>query len=151
MVAPGGTAMTLSVREFGQSWFESVWNKGRREAINELCAPDIALHDGGVVTVGTEPFLKFFDRMQATFSDIHVDVDEPIVEGDKTCVRWTCKARQTGNGFGTPPTGVEVSVTGISIIRVVDGKIAEAWQNWDMLGMMQQINGGGVSPTYVKA
>jgi predicted ester cyclase len=142
--------MSLSPREFGQHWFEQVWNQGRRDAIAELCTPDIELHDGGVVTVGVSPFLQFFDRMQATFSDTHVDVEETIVEGDKACIRWTCKAKHTGDGFGISPTGVEINVTGISVARVVDGRMAAAWQNCDMLGMMQQINGGSISPTYVK-
>jgi hypothetical protein len=42
-------------------------------------------------------------------------------------------------------------VTGINIIRVVDGKVVEGWQNWDMLGMMEQIRGTGKAATYVAA
>jgi predicted ester cyclase len=143
--------MAHSAGELGRIWFEEVWNQGRREAIAEMLAPNILLHDGGVDTEGTEPFHVFFDRMQDTFSDIHVDVDFVLGEGDIATVRWNCKAKHTGLGFGIPPTGVEIHVTGISIIQVEDGLMTEAWQNWDMLGMMEQIKGHGASPTYVTA
>jgi predicted ester cyclase len=114
-----------------------------------LFPPNGVLHDGGVDTVGVEPFLTFFDRLQRTLSEIHVDVDFVVEEGDRAAVRWTCKAKHTGPGLGIPPTGTEINVTGISIIQVEDGLMTEAWQNWDMLGMMEQIKGHGASPTYV--
>jgi len=143
--------MTQSMREAGRNWFELVWNQGRREAITELLTPSLVLHDGGVDSVGAEPFLQFFDRMQATFSSIHVDIDQTLVEGDKVCVRWVCTAKHTGDGFGIPPTGAQIHVTGISLIQFKDGKFIEVWQNWDMMGMMEQIKGLAQSPTYVAA
>lgn len=143
--------MLQSARELGRLWFEVVWNRGRRGAIAELLSPNVVLHDAGVDSVGIEPFLLFFDRMQDTFSEIHVDVEEILEEFDKACIRWTCTAKHTGFGFGIPPTGAEVRVTGLSVIHVEEGKVVEAWQNWDMLGMMEQIKNQSVSPTYVRA
>jgi predicted ester cyclase len=51
--------------------------------------------------------------------------------------------------LGIAPTGKNVHVTGISMLRLADGKFVEAWQNWDMLGMMEQIRGVGKSGTYI--
>jgi len=48
------------------------------------------------------------------------------------------------------PTGVTIHVTGISILRVSGGRIVEGWQNWDMLGMMEQINGLSRAATYIE-
>ncbi|MGA2848326.1 MAG: ester cyclase [Terracidiphilus sp.] len=143
--------MPQTARELGRLWFEVVWNRGRRGAIAELLSPNVVLHDAGVDSVGIEPFLLFFDRMQDTFSDIHVDVEEILAEYDKACVRWTCTGKHTGFGFSIPPTGAEVRVSGLSVIHVEDGKVVEAWQNWDMLGMMDQIKDHSASPTYVRA
>jgi predicted ester cyclase len=142
-------SMTLSPREAAKKWFEVVWNQGRREAIAEMLSPDVAFHDGSTDSVGIEPFLLFFDRMNATLSKIHLDVDDILVQGDLVCVRWRAKAKHTGDGLGLLPTGKEIEVTGISVIRVADGKFIEAWQNWDMLGMMEQIQDRDKSPTYV--
>jgi predicted ester cyclase len=57
----------------------------------------------------------------------------------------------TGAGFGIPPTGKSLAVTGMSIVRVHGGRLVEGWQNWDMLGLMQQIQGAPMAPTYIAA
>lgn len=141
--------MTESYRDFGRRWFEQLWNQGRRETIGEMMAPDIVIHDGEMVTRGPDAFYQFFDRMAGTFSDIHCDVDDTILEGDKLCVRWSCTARHTGPGLGAPPTNKKLHITGISVIRIAGSRIVEAWQNWDMLGMVEQIKGLDTSPTYI--
>jgi predicted ester cyclase len=53
--------------------------------------------------------------------------------------------------LGIPASGKTVHVTGITIMRIANGKAVEGWQNWDMLGMMQQIQGGERAATYVAA
>ncbi len=45
--------------------------------------------------------------------------------------------------MGVQPTGREFHITGISIVRVENGKFVEAWQNWDALKMMQEIGALG--------
>jgi steroid delta-isomerase-like uncharacterized protein len=141
--------MTDTERDLGRRWFEEVWNQQRREAVAEILAPDAVLHEGGVDSVGPEGFYPFLDRMNAALSDIHVEVLETIAEGDRLCVRWLCSARHTGPGLGFPAAGKPVRVTGISILRVAGGKLAEGWQNWDMLGMMTQARGEVRAATYV--
>jgi predicted ester cyclase len=150
-VCQGGTAMTESERDLGKRWFEQVWNQGQREAIAEMMAPDAVVHDGERVTVGLSAFYSFFDRMMTTFSEMRVSVEDTIAEGDKLCVRWECTCRHTGHGLGVAPTGGTVHITGISIMRLAGKMFVEAWQNWDMLGMMEQIEGVGKSGTYVGA
>src|SRR5262249_35846299 len=117
--------MTDEERDLGRRWFEEVWNKGRREAIDEMLAPEGVIHDGGTDTVGPEGFYPFFDRLNATFSEFHVHVEDSIAEGDKICVRWSCTAKHTGDGLGMPATGVTTHITGISILRVADGRLVE--------------------------
>jgi predicted SnoaL-like aldol condensation-catalyzing enzyme len=78
--------MSEADKELAKLWFEEVWNKGRREAIRELLAPDAVLYEGGVAVKGPEGFYPFFDRMRAAFSNIHVSVHEAIAEGDVVCV-----------------------------------------------------------------
>ena len=133
--------MTENERDLGRRWFEEVWNKGRREAIPEMLAADGVLHEGDADSVGPEGFYPFFDRLNATLSEIHVTVHDNIAEGDRLCVRWTATGKHTGNGLGIPATGKTVHMTGMSIIRVAGDKFVEAWQNWDMLGLIEQIRG----------
>lgn len=153
--------MTESMRSLGQRWFEQVWNQGRREAIAEMMSPQIVLHDGESTTTGPQAFYEFFDRMGATFSEMQMQVEDTLEEGDKVCIRWSCSARHTGGGLGVEPTGRQVHTTGISILRGSESgsgsgsasgsgsQVVEAWQNWDMLGLLEQIQGRGRAATYI--
>ena len=64
-------------------------------------------------------------------------------EGNMVATRWTGRGTHTGELMGIPPTGKQVTVVGITISRVEDGKVVEEWTNWDTLGMLQQL---GVVP-----
>ena len=131
--------MQKSNLELVRRWFDQVWNNKRREAIAEMLAPDAVVTEGGRTSVGPQGFYPFFDRMQAAFSDITITIHDAIAQGDKVCVRWSAKMRHTGDSFGVPPTGKALETTGISIVQVAGGKLIAGWQNWDVLGLMQQI------------
>ena len=143
--------MSQSNKVLVRRWFEEVWNKGRREAIAEVLAPDAVIQESGQSTVGPEGFYPFFERMQSAFSDIHVTFHDAIAEGDQVALRWSCTMRHTGEGMGVAPTGKELHTTGISLVRIAGGKFVAGWQNWDMLGLMQQIRGEPMAPTYIAA
>ncbi|MEO8096936.1 MAG: ester cyclase [Acidobacteriota bacterium] len=141
--------MTESERNLGHRWFEQVWNQGRREAIAEMLAPGGVIHEGPQDAVGPEGFYPFFDRMVATFSEVHVTVEDTLAQDDRLCIRWTFQATHTGDGLGLPASGKRVHITGITLVRIKDGKMVEAWQNWDMLGLMHQVEGARKSATYI--
>jgi predicted ester cyclase len=143
--------MTEAERNLGKRWFDEVWNQGRRDAIPAMFPPHGILHDGRHSTLGPDAFYLFFDRMTAAFSDLKITVEDTFAEGDKLCLRWSCTAKHTGTGMSFPPTHKDIHVTGISIMRVAGGQIVEAWQNWDMLGMLEQIQNQGQPPTYIAA
>jgi steroid delta-isomerase-like uncharacterized protein len=138
-------------KELAQLWFEEVWNKGRREAIRELLAPDGVVYEAGQAIRGAEGFYHFFDRMRSAFSDIHFSVEDAIAEADKVCLRWSCTMRHTGDALGPRATNKDLQTTGITIVQIANGKFIAGWQNWDMLGLLQQINGEPMAPTYIAA
>jgi steroid delta-isomerase-like uncharacterized protein len=143
--------MTDNERRLASRWFEEVWNRQRREAIAEMLSPDAVLHEGADQLRGPEGFYPFYDRIRATFPDLYLTIEQTVAEDDLVCVRWSCTMTHTGDGLGMPPTGKKCSVTGMSILRVVGGKLVEGWQNWDMLGLLQQIQGAPQAATYVAA
>jgi predicted ester cyclase len=141
--------MTEQDRDLGRRWFEEVWNQGRREAIAEMLLPESVVHEGGIDTAGTGGFYPYYDRLSATFSDVHFDIEDTLADGDRICVRWTFTGKHTAHGLGIAPSGVNIHVTGITIMRVAGGKLIEGWQNWDMLGLMEQIQGTHKAATYI--
>ena len=54
-------------------------------------------------------------------------------------VRWTATMTHKGDELGFAATGSPATVTGMSVVRIAGGKIVEAWNNWDLMGLMQQI------------
>ncbi len=141
--------MPQANKEVAKRWFEEVWNKRRRDAIDEMLAPSAVLYEAGEQVIGPEGFKPFFDRMLASFSDITVTIQDMLAEDELVSVRWTCRMRHTGDGLGMPPTNKLVDTTGITIMRVKDGRLIGGWQNWDMLGVIQQIKGEPRAATYI--
>ena len=135
--------MTTESKEVIHRWFEEVWNKGREEAIDELFAEDGVAHglsdESGSELRGPAGFKPFFHKFRSAFPDIQVLIEDAIAEGDKVAVRCSVRARHTGEGLGLAATNQPVAITGMSIARVKDGKIVEAWNNFDFMGLFQQI------------
>jgi len=143
--------MTESYPTIAHRWYDQVWNQLRREAIAELLSPDAVLHEGDDQMRGPEGFYPFYDRILATFSDMHIKVEQTVEEGDLICARWSVTMTHTGDGLGFPPTNKRCHVTGMAILRVAGGKLVEGWQNWDMLGLIQQIQEAPKAATYIAA
>jgi steroid delta-isomerase-like uncharacterized protein len=124
-------------------WFEEVWNQGREASIDELLATDAVAHglvDGdGAEISGIESYRAFYRNFRGALSDVHVDVQDTISEGDLSAARFVVSARHTGEGLGKPAKGRNLNFTGMSMIRIRDGKIAEAWNNIDFANMLQQM------------
>ena len=100
----------------------------------------------GVVSQTTQPVefvRRIVDRFRAAFPDVHYTVEDQIAEGDKVVVRYRFRGTHLGAFQGMPPTGKQVTYTGILIYRIVDGKIAEQWTEFDLLGFLRQL---GVLP-----
>jgi predicted ester cyclase len=62
-----------------------------------------------------------------------------VAEGDKVAIRWSWRGIHKGEYMGIAPTGKQVTMTGISILRIVGGKIVEEWGESDNLGFMEQL------------
>ncbi len=127
--------------QFIRRWFDEVWNKGRLEAIDELCRPDVIGHGQAQhkVDVGLVEFKQFARDLRTGFPDIRITIHETLAQGDKIVARWSARMTHSGSFLGFAPTGREAQITGTSIQRIVDGKIAEGWDNWDQLGLLVQI------------
>ena len=73
------------------------------------------------------------------FPDLRFTIEDVIAEGETVMARYTARGTHKGNLNEIAATGKQINVTGVSISRFTNGKIAESWVNWDALGLMQQI------------
>ena len=81
------------------------------------------------------------------FPDSHITINDIIVEANKASVRYTVTCTHKGELMGVPATNKKLTISVIEIHRFVSGKIMEAWEMSNTLGMMQQL---GVIPTLGK-
>jgi steroid delta-isomerase-like uncharacterized protein len=124
-------------------WFEEVWNQGRSDVIDELLTDDVVVHglvDGsGNPVQGIEGFHDFHTQFRGAFPDINVSVEDAISEGDLVVARCRVRGRHTGDHLGFTATNAPVQFDGVAIVRVRDGKIAEAWNHFDFSEMNRQL------------
>lgn len=127
---------------FFHRWFDELWNKGNIDIINELMLPEAKAYDfpvtGGVSS--RDEFAAQARAFQETFSNIHVTVDDVIVEGDKGCARWSATMTHTGDGLGFAATGEPVSMSGISFCHLRDGKILAGWNALDLTTVVHRLS-----------
>jgi steroid delta-isomerase-like uncharacterized protein len=133
-------------KRLGQRWFEEVWNQGLDGAIDELLSPDgigFGLAEPGTEVRGPEQLKPFVRNLRDAFPDLHIAVEDMVAEGDRVALRFRVTGTHQGNGLGFPATHRNIDVTGMTIIQFANGKLLHGWNNWDQLGMMEQL---GVAP-----
>lgn len=120
---------------------EEVWNKGYMPVADELFAQNYVHHDSSTPDVGRGPE---GERKRATlyrnaFPDFRLTIEDLVAEGETVVARWSGRGTHKGELNGIAPTGKQINITGVSIARFANNKIAEGWVNWDALGLMQQL------------
>jgi steroid delta-isomerase-like uncharacterized protein len=120
-------------------WFEEVWNKGRAAAIDELLAGNAVLHGFGPQPATAAAFKQFHAAYRNAFPDVTIQIEEIVAEGDVVAARWRAKGTHRGDGLGMAASGKAAEFNGMGFARVEGGKIAEGWNLFDQLGMLQQL------------
>jgi steroid delta-isomerase-like uncharacterized protein len=118
---------------------EGVWNAKNPALISELYSEDFVMHTPVGTFQGQDGYRQIYDTYVTAFPDCRFTVDDLFATGDKVVLRYTYAGTHDGELMEVAPTGKRVSIGGISIARIADGKIAEEWPVWDLHGVMQQI------------
>lgn len=130
--------VTQNLAVVSRIWTE-IWNKGALEASDEVFAKDYLGHLPIMTVHGPEEFKNLVRVYLAAFPDVHLTVEDAFGAGDRVAVRWTSRGTHLGVMMGIPPSQNKIEVMGISIFRMAGGQVAEEWEGFDTLGMMQQI------------
>jgi steroid delta-isomerase-like uncharacterized protein len=119
---------------------EEVFSKGNLAFVDEVIATDYVYHGPGGRTVkGTAGFKELVTRFRAAFPDVRVTVENMVAEGDYVAHRTSINGTHRGDYRGIAPTGKQVTSTSNILSRFAGGKEAEAWEEYDMLGVLQQL------------
>ena len=135
--------MPQEYETFMHQFFEEVWNKQSEDAIDEMCSEDVVANglsdaDGNTIR-GIEAYKNLFRAFISAYPNIKITVEDTISEGDKIAARCRVSATHEGEGLGVAPTNQPVEFTGMTIVKVKDGKIVEAWNEFDFMKMYSQV------------
>lgn len=118
---------TLTLR-----WMEQVWNQCRETAIDEMMDVTAVVHGiEGIDVPGPEGFKTFYRSFREQFPQIHIEVEDVVSQDNYESARCTVHA--------TNSSGQEVKFSGMTYVQLQNGKIVEAWNNFDFMSMYQQL------------
>ena len=109
-----------------------------------IWAEDIVFHEPHQLHRGRDAMRAGFHAYREAFPDVAATLHEVVAQDDQVAVRYTLEGTHQGAFAGVPATGKRVTLSGIAIFRLADGRIAEGWGCADFLGFLQQL--GTVPP-----
>ena len=121
------------------------FNKGNASSADEFYSADCIAHvAGGHEVRGPEGVKELLTTLFSGYPDLHWTIEGMVAKEDRVMLRYTARGTHKGEIMGIPPTGKEITASGISIYRIAGGKVVEGWNITDQLGMMQEL---GTIPT----
>ena len=135
--------MSEENKQLVRRWFEEVWNQGRVDAIDEMLDEKGIVHglsdDPSKPIIGPAGFKPFHTVFRDAFPNMKIVVEDMVAEGDKVTARCSVRGKHEGDFRGLAPTQSPIDFTGMTIVRIADGKIVEAWNNFDFVTMNKQV------------
>jgi steroid delta-isomerase-like uncharacterized protein len=120
---------------------DDVYTGGNLDAADEVFATDFVAYDptfpNGVLR-GPEGIKANVRRGHESFDNWRFDIEDLLCDGDKVVARVVMRGRSRTDFLGMPAADKEITVSGITINRIANGRIIERWGNWDTVGMLRQ-------------
>jgi steroid delta-isomerase-like uncharacterized protein len=137
-VLPDAAAQAARNKAVAGRVFEEIFNQGKFQVAEEIYAQDFVNH-GLHRNYDLQEDQAAVHAEKKAFPDLKISVLLMASEGDLVTAVWVFRGTHTGSGYdGLPPTGVKLELRGITVWRIVDGKIREEWTEFDELQAAQQ-------------
>jgi predicted ester cyclase len=127
-----------------RAFIQRVFNEGRLDVLDEFLAPTYQIQDAPPGTPpGAEGVKYAVSLFRDAFPDLEITLDDVVAERDSVAARSTLRGTHRGTFFGIAPTGKTVSVTSLTMVRLVNGRLVESWVKNDTASLMSQLGAGG--------
>jgi len=135
----GGCSMSLEENKtIIRKMIEAI-NKQNLASLDQLIATDFVYHMPMQQIQGLDVMKQGVEEEIQSFPDLHVTIEDIIAEGDKVWVRVKATGTHKGGFRGLAPTGKKITLTGVQIWRIVDGKVAERTSIYDQLNFLKPL------------
>lgn len=125
-----------NIKMYTHVWDEII-NNGKLDMFNDSnFTKDVVMHASPADVVGIDSARAYYANYLTGFSNISFTIKDVFGQGDKLVKHWNFAGTHTGNFFGIPATGKKVSLDGVTLVRMSNGKIAEErdfFDNYDFL------------------
>jgi steroid delta-isomerase-like uncharacterized protein len=119
---------------------EEAFNKGNLEVLDELVAQDVVDHDPAPgQPPGREGMKQFVTELRTAFPDLQLAIENVVAEGEYVAFNYTINGTHQGEFMGIEPTGKQVSVKAMEMVRIAGGQMVDRWGNTDQLGLLEQL------------
>ncbi len=115
------------------------WNAGNLEGYLQLYASDVVLHGYAGVEPGLASVRQHYQAFWAAFPGVQLVFEDVFAIADRMACRFVVHATHHGPFQGIPPTGKQITVPGITILRFSEGKCVERWSQADSLSLLSQL------------
>ena len=128
-------------KQIAYGFMEECWNKGNLNAISEFVAVNCRFHDPAFphLVSGAANMRSHIENCRRGFPDMRITIDDTIAEGNEVVHHWTVTGTHRGQFLGMAPTNRKATVSGTSIFRIHNSKIAEQWSDWNLMSLMEQL------------
>jgi len=135
---PDGASQQARNKAVAARVFEEIFNRGKFQLADEIYATDFVNH-GLHRNFDLQADQAAVHAEKKAFPDLKITADLMVAEADLVTVVWTFRGTNTAAGYGLPPTGAKVELRGITVWRIIDGKICEEWTSFDELQAARQL------------
>ena len=134
--------MSTENRAIVRRFVDEYVNQKNDATLDALVADDFICHVGGVPSTASEGRQVWVRRstvLRTAFPDFRITIDDLLVDDDKVVMRYRGQGTHRGPFGAAAPTNNAVTYTGIAILRISNGQIAEEWTEYDSVGLMRQV------------
>jgi steroid delta-isomerase-like uncharacterized protein len=129
------------MKDFVRDVLDRAFNHGDLEALEQHFSPEAVIHDPGADLRGTAALRRGLLALRTSFPDFHFRIEDMLADGDRVALRYQASGTHSAEFLGIPTTGKRIAYTGMVIVRVEEGRIAEFWAQPDQLGILKQLGG----------
>ena len=123
-------------KELLRRFYKEVYVDWNMALVDAVVSPRFVSHDWAAGLAGPQAFRSYYSAIRSAVPDARYVVDDLIAEGDEVMVRWRMLGTHTGAFNGIPPTGGQITLRGIAVYRLEDGKMVERWVVSDVYGLV---------------
>jgi len=131
-------AMEDNKELYRRCWLEC-FNQGNLSVVDEFLAPNYVWHGPSQEINSHEGVRQLAVMLRTGLPDMQMSIEQQLADGDEVATRWRIQGTHKGILFGVAQSGKRVNFTGLAISRIAQGKIVEEWEEFDQLGLFQQI------------